>query len=135
MPAPGPFGVPNPAFGQRQRGTPRKFPALAAAFQHPSRIGPDAFLDMVECRRLRAATVFDRGADHAARIADEVRDDDNAPPMQFRLGLRGAGDIGPLSDDFGVQAGNVVGTHHVRARRVWSSSRRIAALKASRMAT
>ena len=54
---------------------------LLRLLKNKSRIRANAFVNLVECCLLRAATVLHRGADDAAGIGNEIGNGDDPSPM------------------------------------------------------
>lgn len=86
---------------------------FARVLQHESRIGADTLVDVVEGSALGAPAVFDRRANYASRVSDEIRYDQNAASVQRRFCLRGAGNVGPLRHQPRLQPGDIVSPHNI----------------------
>ena len=79
-------------------------------------VGADLFLDRRKRRALGRARVFHCGADHPARIGDEIGHDQHAFLRERRLGARRERNVGALQHELGIEALNVVLADHVGAR-------------------
>ena len=66
---------------------------------------------------MRAAVVFDRGADDAAGVGDEVRQYQNSILVQHALGFGRERNVGALRHEFGFQARDVVFADDIGASR------------------
>lgn len=76
-----------------------------------------AFLNSLQRGTLRRAPPFHRGADDATGIGDEIGDDEHPTLMQETLGIRCAGDIGPLDHQPRLQLIDVAPIDDVRTGR------------------
>ena len=89
-------GVQDALSGHCQRGFSRRHPLGLTALQHLARVLTDLLSDHLERVPLRAAVILDGGADHTARIRDEVGDAQDASLVEDALGLGRDGDVGTL---------------------------------------
>ena len=67
--------------------------------------------------RLGPTAIFYRGTDHAARIADEIGQDEDIAAGEHLFGLCRQRDVGALGDDPGLQPRDVIAMDDIRPCR------------------
>ena len=96
---------------------PRRDPARPCRFEHGGRGLPHLCLDRRHGLRPRAAVIFERGADQATGVGDEIGDDEDAAAVEKLLDFLGHRRVGAGDDQPCLQPIDVAGVDRVRPRR------------------
>jgi hypothetical protein len=117
IPSPSSHRPAHPLGGERYRRRAWQCAGARDFVEYGFGVGADFFGDQREGGRLGSTAIFDRCADHAAGIGDEIGQDEHAASGERALGLHRARDVGAVGDEPGLQPRDVVGVDDIRPCR------------------